>query len=132
MRLLIDTNVAIHLRDGDRSVIERLADLAGIPALSIISRVELEGGPAARPQFATTMRERNEGLFRRCTVIPFGDAEADAYSRILSTVAFSRAKVLDRMIAATAMVHDLTLVTMNGSDFRDVPDLRLEVWPAAQ
>lgn len=132
MSLLIDTNVAIYLRDGDRSVIERLADLAAIPALSIISRVELEGGPAARPQFATTMRVRNEGLFRRCTVVPFGNAEADAYSRILSAAAFSRAKVLDRMIAATAIVHDLTLITMNGSDFRDISGLRLEVWPAAQ
>ncbi len=32
------------------------------------------------------------------------------------------------MIASVALVYDLTLVTHNTADFRNVPDLRLEDW----
>lgn len=32
------------------------------------------------------------------------------------------------MIAATSLVHDLTLVTHNTQDFKNVPGLRLEDW----
>jgi tRNA(fMet)-specific endonuclease VapC len=32
------------------------------------------------------------------------------------------------MIASVALVHDLTLVTHNTSDFQNVPNLRLEDW----
>lgn len=35
---------------------------------------------------------------------------------------------LDGLIAATALLHDLTLVTHNVTDFQYVPDLRVEDW----
>lgn len=35
---------------------------------------------------------------------------------------------VDLMIAAAALVYDLTLVTHNTADFRDIPGLRLEDW----
>jgi tRNA(fMet)-specific endonuclease VapC len=38
------------------------------------------------------------------------------------------AKPVDLMIAATALAHDLTLVTHNTQDFIRVPGLRLEDW----
>ena len=34
----------------------------------------------------------------------------------------------DLMIAAVALVHNLTLVTNNTADFRNIPGLRLEDW----
>jgi tRNA(fMet)-specific endonuclease VapC len=37
----------------------------------------------------------------------------------------------DLMIAAVALVHDLTLVTHNTADFQDIPDLRLADWLAS-
>jgi tRNA(fMet)-specific endonuclease VapC len=37
---------------------------------------------------------------------------------------------LDLRIAATALVHDLTLVTRNQKDFSRVPGLRFEDWSA--
>jgi predicted nucleic acid-binding protein len=37
---------------------------------------------------------------------------------------------MDLLIAATALIHDLTLVTHNTIDFRSIPDLRLSDWIA--
>jgi predicted nucleic acid-binding protein len=41
---------------------------------------------------------------------------------------YSRRKLLDRMIAAQALDHRATLVTLNAGDFRDVPGLELLSW----
>lgn len=41
---------------------------------------------------------------------------------------FSRRRIIDRMIAAQALLHDATLVTMNGEDFKDIPGLKLLIW----
>ena len=41
------------------------------------------------------------------------------------------APTLDLFIAATALVHDLTLVTHNGPDFRNVSGLRIDDWLTA-
>jgi tRNA(fMet)-specific endonuclease VapC len=37
-------------------------------------------------------------------------------------------RTLDLRIAATALVHDLTLVTRNTQDFARVPGLKTEDW----
>jgi tRNA(fMet)-specific endonuclease VapC len=47
--------------------------------------------------------------------------------QIVEAVGYSRRK-LDRMIAAQALVHRATLVTLNAGDFRDVPGLDLLPW----
>ena len=44
MAFLLDTNVAIHLRDGDPLVTRKVAALQGAVLMSIVTRVELEGG----------------------------------------------------------------------------------------
>lgn len=61
-------------------------------------------------------------------VLPFTAREAKAYGRIVQACGYSRRKLLDRMIAAQALVHRATLVTSNPEDFRDVPGLNLLSW----
>ena len=61
-------------------------------------------------------------------VLAFDDTAADAYRQIVEAVGYSRRKLLDRMIAAQALVHRATLVTVNASDFRDVPGLESLSW----
>jgi len=41
---LLATNVAIHLRDGDATISAKIAALDDAILLSIVTRVELEGG----------------------------------------------------------------------------------------
>jgi predicted nucleic acid-binding protein len=47
---------------------------------------------------------------------------------IVASACYSRRKLLDRMIAAQALVHRATLVTFNPDDFSDVPGLSSLVW----
>jgi len=126
---LLDTNVAIHLRDGDRAVTERVAALNGAILLSIVSRVELEGGVYREPSQAPLRRPRLDAILQSIPVLAYDDLAADAYRMIVQTAGYSRRKLLDRMIASQALVHRATLVTMNPADFQDVPGLDLLVWP---
>jgi tRNA(fMet)-specific endonuclease VapC len=124
---VIDTNVAIHLRDGDpfvRAQLDQLDDLF----LSIVSRVELEGGVYSDPAQSAARRARLDLMLAGVLVLPFNDAAAAAYGVIISARGYSRRKVLDRMIAAQAIVHEAPLVTLNGDDFRDIPRLKLIEW----
>lgn len=128
MAYLLDTNVAIHLRDGDAAVIERIAALDGAVIMSIVTRVELEGGVYREPAHAPLRRARLGAMLTAIPTVAFDDAAADAYGGIVARAGYSRRKLLDRMIAAQALVHRATLVTLNGSDFTDVAGLEILGW----
>ncbi|MGI8508165.1 MAG: PIN domain-containing protein [Gemmatimonadaceae bacterium] len=128
MAFLLDTNVAIHLRDGDAAVIERVALLDSAVIMSIVTRVELEGGVYREPTYAHLRRERLDAMLTAIPTLAFDDAAADAYGGIVARAGYSRQKLLDRMIAAQALVHRATLVTLNASDFADVVGLDLLGW----
>lgn len=129
MGALLDTSVAILLRDADSEADLRLAELDSVPGLSIVSQIELEGGVRARPDLAAKRRAALDAMLATLSVLPFDAECAAAYRHILEAAGFSRRKIIDRMIAATALAHGLALITLNGADFADVPDLALEVWP---
>lgn len=128
MGTLIDTNIAIHMRDGDPATLDRLDTLDEVPKLSILSRIELEGGVYAQAPFTAARRIAVDILLARHDVLDFSSTCADVYRTIVERCGFSRPRTIDRMIAATAIVHGLTLITANGDDFRDIPDLRLDIW----
>ena len=62
--------------------------------------------------------------------LPFDDAAAEAYGRLRAELARRGTPIgpNDLMIAAIALVHDLTLVTHNTAEFSRVSDLRFEDW----
>ena len=128
--LLLDTNIAIHLRDLNRPVLERLATIYAPLSLSVLSVAELEGGVHRHPALAQSRRLGLQRVLAGVAVIDCDLAVARVYGDIVAAGGFSRTRVLDRMIAATAIVHDLTLITINGDEFRDIPSLSLEAWPA--
>lgn len=129
MPVLVDTGIAILMRDAGGSA-GFLRDLEPPVHLSAISRVELENG-VYRFAALRDIRPRSLDLIlRNMPTLEFGEPEIAAYREIVSAIGHSRRKTLDRMIAATAIVHGLTLVTLNGADFTDIPGLDLEAWPA--
>jgi tRNA(fMet)-specific endonuclease VapC len=128
LSILLDTSVAIPWRDGDPAVMARLAALTTAPYVSILTMAELEGGVHAKPGLSALRRAALSALEGRLDVLPFNDAALAAYRSILEDCGYARAKVLDRLIAATALAHHLRLATRNPKDFGDVPGLVVEAW----
>lgn len=128
MAWLLDTNVMIHLRDGDPTVLDRVAALEGAVLMSVVTRVELEGGVDWEPTFASVRRARLDTMLAAIPTLAFDVTSADHYASIVAQLGYSHRKMLDRMIAAQALAHRATVVTQNGDDFRDIPGLPLLTW----
>jgi len=128
LAFLLDTDVAFHLRDGDPTIMDKVGRLDDAVLLSIVTRVELEGGVNREPAHAQVRRARLDALLAAIPTIAFDDAAADVYGAIVARAGYSRRKLLDRMIAAQAIVHRASLVTMNGSDYADIPEVSLVTW----
>lgn len=125
---LLDTSAAILLRDDDPAAKAALANLDAIPALSAVTKVELEGGVYVRPEMMAQRRLRLDALLEVFEVIDFSSQMASIYAQIVSHSGYSRRMIIDRMIAATALHLDLTLITTNGKDFVNIDGLKLKVW----
>jgi tRNA(fMet)-specific endonuclease VapC len=125
MQYILDTIVLIPLRDGRTDIVDLVDQLGEDVVASIVSRVELEGGVHRRAETAGLRRAGLDQILRAIRILPFTDAEAAAYADIVAAAGYSRRKLLDRMVAAHAMVAGATLVTLNPEDFADVPGLQL-------
>ena len=128
MAWLLDTNIVVHLIEGDATVAARLAEALQPIAISAISRVELENGVYRPAERQEVKREALQIFLATVDVLAFDNAVAGCYADIVATMGYSRSRVFDRMIAAQALNANLTLVTRNTSDFRDIPDLKIESW----
>ena len=127
--LLIDTNIAIHNREADVEITSRLLAQDDAIAISLLTQVELEGGIYAKRGESAARRTATDAMLRNVVVLALDSAIVATYGQIVAICGFSRPRIIDRLIAATAIVHGLTLVTINGPDVRDIPGLLLEVWP---
>ena len=128
MAHLLDTDVAIHLRDGDPAITDKVAALNDAVLMSIVTRVELEGGVYREPAYTQLRRVRLDAILEAIPTVAFDDQAAKAYGAIVAQAGYSRRKLLDRMIAAQAIVHRASLVTMNAVDYADIPELSLLKW----
>jgi tRNA(fMet)-specific endonuclease VapC len=125
---LVDTNIAIHARDGTEAVLDRLAEHDGEVLLSALSLAELQRGIYRDPAFMALRQARTGVLLRAIPVLPFDAAAAEAYGRIIAQSGWARGRDYDRMIAAHAMSTGSILVTDNQGDFRDISGLSMENW----
>ncbi len=88
-----------------------------VPALVLYEWLR---GPRLREELAA-----QEALFPVKTAISFGPEEAVICARLYQTVRRPRGREIDLAIAASAILRDAQLWTLNQADFRDVPGLRL-------
>ena len=130
MRFLFDTSVAIALRDGDPRILEKAAPLTPVALISAVTAVELESGVSRSVEGREQRRSALEALYETLDILPFGVPEAAAYGGIVAELGFARGLIIDRMIAAQALVAGATLVTLNARDFRAIAGLQLDDWSA--
>lgn len=128
MAYLIDTNIAIHARDGTDAVLEKLAQHDGAILLSALSLAELQRGIYKDPSNTAIRKARLDVLLRHIPVLPFDAPAAEIYGQIIAQCGWAKGRDYDRMIAAHAMATASILVTDNISDFEDIPSLTFENW----
>jgi len=126
--IMIDTNIAIALRDVHRETHRLVSSLPEIPALSMITRIELENGVNAEPGLERLRRRLLDALLETYSVEMFTHADILAYGAIVYDLSYDRRMTLDRLIAAQAIARDATLITRNGKDFRKIEGLKLLEW----
>lgn len=128
MAYLIDTNIAIHARDGTDVVLGKLAEHDGDVLLSALSLAELQRGVYRDSALTAVRQSRLDVLLRGIPVIPFDASAARVYGRVIAQCGWAKGRDYDRMIAAHAISSGSILVTNNEADFRDIPELVLENW----
>lgn len=126
--ILLDTGVVIEMRDGNLLTLAKATDAADVFGISILNRIELEAGLVRRPDLRPEREARLDALLANVRVFPVHFDELDGYAAILAQSGFSRRKLLDRLIAATALARGLPLATLNPGDFMDVPGLQVLDW----
>jgi len=128
LAFLIDTNIAIHARDGTDVVLDKLAEHDGAILISALTLAELQRGLYKNPALAALRRARLDVLVARIPILPFDTAAAEIYGQIIAQCGWVRGRDYDRMIAAHAISTGSVLVTNNEADFRDIPGLSIENW----
>ena len=129
MSFLLDTMICSAYLKGSPVVFPRFLQHGGRLAVSTITVGELSVW-AHRSRASADRLRSLQGMLRDVTVF---DVTVD----VAMTFGTVRAELLDRgrpvpqldlFIAATALVHDLVLVTHNVKDFAGIPDLTVIDW----
>jgi tRNA(fMet)-specific endonuclease VapC len=125
---MLDTSIAIRIRDAEPEALSRLEATEGPISLSIITWIELESGVARDPASRDNRRQALDDILSTYPVAALTKRDVLAYRAIVEALGFSRPKLLDRIIAAQAIAAEAVLATQNARDFRDIPGLKLEEW----
>ena len=134
MTYLLDTNMCIaYLRQRASPVRARLAAQSPTAiALCSVVKAELYHGAhkSAQPEQGLA---RLATFFSAFASLPFDDRAAEVLGTLRAQLERQGASLgpYDLMIAAIAVVHDLTLVTHNTREFSRIEGLRIEDWESS-
>lgn len=129
MAYLLDSDIVIDQLGNDvatRQLLDRLADDGLL--ISMITYMEVYQGTLVNPDPAAAQARLDEFL-SGVPVVPFSQAVARRCAHLRTQLQRDRrrvrARALDLLNAATALEHELTLVTRNLRDYEDIPALAL-------
>ena len=121
---LLDTNIISEIRKGDRCDAAVAAWFLGVPErdlmISVLTLGEIRKGiTLARNRRDSHQVDVLEHWLRTISIrfadriLPIDERVADAWGRMYG---LRNVSAIDGLLAATAVVHDLTLVTRNSAD----------------
>jgi predicted nucleic acid-binding protein len=116
--VLLDSNILIYGASGEHPALDAILDRTDLAAASV-KRIETLGFHG----LSEIERHWLETAFARMQILPLDDAVSE---RAILLRQESRMHLADAIIAATALVHGLPLVTRNGDDFRHLADLEIK------
>ncbi len=115
--MLLDSNIIIYSAQPENGFLRQLiAERA--PAVSSVSYVEVLG----YHRITETERRYFEDFFAEARVLPLGQSVLDEAVRLRQA---KKIKLGDSLVAGTAIVYDLTLVTRNVDDFLGIDGLKV-------
>ncbi|OOR99029.1 VapC toxin family PIN domain ribonuclease [Haemophilus paracuniculus] len=128
MKYLLDTNILAELRKFDKGLIDPNVQkwLAQIPpsqtCISVISLMEVKIGWLLKMRKDPTQGKMLEDWYQKTLILLYQDRTLPVTSEIALLCAElhipNKRSYNDALIAATAMAHNLTLVTRNTKDFQ--------------
>lgn len=131
---LLDTTVVIDIDRGGPEILNKVRklDREGTHAISTVTQYEFYWGIFRRYEKGSAKYEeamaKAEMLFSRFYVLPV-TSEIAIKAAEIGTYLVSQGKevdIMDTYIAATAILHQLTLVTANTVHFEDIDKLKVK------
>lgn len=123
--MLVDTDVIIwYLRGHDAAA----SFLEGLSALriSVVTYMELVQGCRSRQELDRLKKDLSR---RQAAIAPITEVISERAVALIEAHCLSNGLLLaDALIAATAMEHELTLVSANIKHFRSIPGLRVQAF----
>jgi len=128
--VLLDTDIcSAHLKR-PAGLMHRFVQHSAQLNTSTIVLGELSVWAFHRSNPAPVIQRVEQDLLPDLNLLDFDSDCAKEFGRVRGTLLRQGISVsrTDLMIASVALAHDLTLVTHNTSDYRNIPGLRLEDW----
>ncbi|WP_205879018.1 type II toxin-antitoxin system VapC family toxin [Leptolyngbya sp. BC1307] len=123
--ILCDTNILVEFYKGDSAVISELRQI-GVSqlAISAITQAELYYGAINKAELKRIQKQI--GLFHN---FPVDQAISIRFIQLMEEYSLShKLAIPDALIAATALVNDISLYTLNIKDFRFIEGLTLHTY----
>ena len=129
MSFLLDTDICSAYLKGDRAVFGKVVQHGGQLHLSTVSAAELFAW-VLRKKASPSRLQGLRDLFRDVAILEVTVDVSETFGQIRAGLLDSGRNMpdLDLLIASTALVHDLTLVTHNVQDFSNLAQLRIQDW----
>lgn len=120
MKYFIDSNIFIYAAAGLQESIDSLSEAVGSSwsGYSIITRIEVLG-------YKNFNKDEEMKLVRMLSCFHECEVTRAIVDKSIQLRKSGPIKIPDAIIAASAIIHDASLITRNESDFKEIMDLKV-------